>query len=65
VLLQNFRRLDGFEKVLVEHLSPVGEVPTQEYVLELPEGVNVSLVDFLRSADEIVDRFIDRELDAE
>ncbi len=64
VLLQNFRRFDGFKKVLVEHLSPVGEVSTQEYIFELPEGINVSHVDFLRSADEIVDRFIDRELDA-
>lgn len=65
MLRQNFRRVDGFGKVLVEHLSPVGEVPTQEYVLELLEGFDVSDVDFLRSTDEVVDRFIDRKLDAE
>ncbi len=65
VLRQNFRRLDGFEKVLVEHLSPVGEVPTHEYVFELHEGGDVSHVNFLRSAEEVVDRFINHKLDAE
>ena len=48
----------------MQHLFPVGEVPTQEYVLELLEGFDVSDVDFLRSTDEVVDRFIDRELDS-
>ncbi len=65
MLWQNFRRIDGFGKVLVKHLSPVGEVPTQEYVFELHKGVDVSHVNFLRSTDEVVDRFVDHELDAE
>ena len=64
VLRQNHRRVDGFWKVLVEHLLPVGKVPTQEYVLELLEGLCVVQINFLRSADEVVDRFIECELDA-
>ena len=65
VLRQNCRRIDGFWKVLVEHLLPVGLVPAQEYILELLEGLCIVQIDLLRSADEVVDRFIDRELDSE
>ena len=50
--------------MLVEHLFPVGEVLTQEYVLELLEGLLIIHVKLLRSTDEVVNRFIERKLDA-
>ena len=64
MLRQNHRHVDGFWKVLVEHLLPVGKVPTQEYVLELLKGLCVVQINLFRSADEVVDRFIECELDA-
>ena len=64
VLRQNHRRVDGFWKVLVEHLLPVGKVPTQEYVLELLHGLCIVQINLIRSADEVVDHFIECELDA-
>jgi hypothetical protein len=65
VLQQNFHCFDGFGKVLVKHLSPVGQVPTQEYIFELMEGFDICHVYLFRSSDEITDRFIDREFNAE
>ncbi len=64
MLRQNHRRVDGFWKVLVEHLLPVGKVPTQEYVLELLHGLCIVQINLIRSADEVVDHFIECELDA-
>ena len=54
VLRRNHRRVDGFWKVLVEHLLPVGLVPAQEYILELLEGLSVVQIDLLRTADEFL-----------
>ncbi len=48
----------------MQHLFPVSEVPTQEYVYELLEGLFIVQVNLLRSADEVVDRFVERKLDA-
>ncbi len=64
VLRQNHRRVDRFWKVLVEHLLPVSKVPTQEYVLELLHGLCIVQINLIRSADKVVDRFIECELDA-
>jgi hypothetical protein len=49
--------MDRFWKVLMEHLLLVGEVPTQEYILELLDGLCVVQVNFLFSVDKIVDHF--------
>ncbi len=57
VLRQNHRHMDRFWKVLMEHLLLVGEVPTQEYILELLDGLCVVQVNFLFSVDKIVDHF--------
>ncbi len=64
VLLQNHCRIDGFWKMLVEHLLPVGQVPTLEYIFD-QEGLCVVQIDFFSSADEVIDRFIERKLDSE
>ncbi len=64
VLWQNHRRIDGFWKMLMEHLFPVGQIPTQEYVFKLQEGLVIVQINFFRSADEVIDRFIESELDS-
>jgi hypothetical protein len=62
VLWKNHHRIDGFWKVLVEHLLPVGQIPTQEYIFELQEGLRVVQINFFRSADEVIDSFIKSKL---
>jgi hypothetical protein len=64
VLRQNHRRIDGFWKVLVEHLLPVGQIPTLEYIFKLQEGLCVVQIDFFCSANEVIDRFIESKLDS-
>ncbi len=64
VLRQNHHRVNGFWKVLVEHLLPVGKVPTQEYVLKLLHGLCIVQIYLIRSTDKVVDHFIEREIDA-
>jgi hypothetical protein len=64
VLRQNHRQIDGFWKMIVEHLLPVGQISTLEYIFELRKGPCVVQIDFLRSADEIGNRFIKSKLDS-
>ncbi len=58
------RRIDWFGKMLMEHLLPVGQITTLEHIFELQERSLVVQINFLRSADEIIDRFIESKLDS-
>jgi hypothetical protein len=48
----------------MEHLLPVGQVPTLEYIFELQERLCVVQIDLFCSADEVIDRFIESKLDS-